>query len=69
MVIGKAAKASGVNAKVLRSYESIGCYPGAARTGSDYRLRGPKEVKTLRFIRQTRDLSLPKGRNKLLTRT
>lgn len=66
MVIGEAAKASGVNAKMLRYYESIGLLPAAARTESGYRTYGPKEVETLRFIRRARDLGLSMDRIKLL---
>jgi MerR family copper efflux transcriptional regulator len=51
MVIGEAAKASGVSAKMLRYYESIGLIP---------------DVETLRFIRRARDLGLSMDRIKLL---
>ena len=56
MNIGEAAKASGVSAKMLRHYESVGLFPEAARTESGYRQYTDKEVTTLRFIRQSRDL-------------
>lgn len=56
MNIGEAAKASGVSAKMIRHYESVGLFPEAARTESGYRQYGAKEVSTLRFIRQSRDL-------------
>jgi Cu(I)-responsive transcriptional regulator len=56
MNIGEAAKASGVSAKMIRHYESVGLFPEAARTESGYRQYTAKEVSTLRFIRQSRDL-------------
>lgn len=56
MNIGEAAKASGVSAKMIRHYESVGLFPEAARTDSGYRQYTDKQVSTLRFIRQSRDL-------------
>ena len=56
MNIGEAAKATGVSAKMIRHYESVGLFPEAARTESGYRQYTDKEVSTLRFIRQSRDL-------------
>ncbi|MCU7373737.1 Cu(I)-responsive transcriptional regulator [Paucibacter sp. O1-1] len=54
--IGEAAARSGVSAKMLRHYESLGLLPQIARTESGYRLYSDKEVHTLRFIRRARDL-------------
>lgn len=56
MNIGEAAKASGVSAKMIRHYESVGLFPQAVRTESGYRQYTGKEISTLRFVRQSRDL-------------
>lgn len=56
MTIGMAAQASGISAKMLRHYESLGLLPPVARTDSGYRLYRPEDVNTLRFIRRARDL-------------
>ena len=56
MNIGEAAKRSGVSAKMVRHYESLGLLPAVARTDAGYRQYGDKEVHTLRFIRHARDL-------------
>ncbi|HTH79476.1 MAG TPA: Cu(I)-responsive transcriptional regulator [Ramlibacter sp.] len=56
MNIGEAAKLSGVSAKMVRHYESLGLLPAVARTDSGYRQYSDKEVHTLRFIRRARDL-------------
>jgi MerR family transcriptional regulator, copper efflux regulator len=56
MNIGQAAAQSGVSAKMVRHYESLGLLPRVARTEAGYRQYGDNEVHTLRFIRRGRDL-------------
>ena len=56
MNIGEAAKISGVNAKLIRHYESIGIIPKASRTDSGYRIYSNSDLHTLGFVRRARGL-------------
>jgi Cu(I)-responsive transcriptional regulator len=54
--IGQAAQRSGISAKMVRHYESLGLLPRVTRTGGGYRQYGETDVRQLRFIRRARDL-------------
>ncbi|MCW3477535.1 Cu(I)-responsive transcriptional regulator [Limobrevibacterium gyesilva] len=68
MNIGQAAKASGVSAKMIRYYESIGLVPRAGRTAAGYRVYTDADVNTLRFIHRAREFGFPMDRIRLLVR-
>ncbi|MEN3930318.1 Cu(I)-responsive transcriptional regulator [Microvirga sp. W0021] len=56
MRIGEASKQSGVSAKMIRYYESIGLLTPAQRHTNDYRDFDMSDIHTLRFIHRARSL-------------
>jgi MerR family copper efflux transcriptional regulator len=56
MNIGQAAEQSGISAKMIRHYESIGLIEVNGRSGAGYRLFNERDIHLLRFIRQSRNL-------------
>ena len=56
MQIGEAARLTGVSAKMIRHYESIGLIPLPDRRDSNYRDYGHHDVHRLAFVRRARDL-------------
>ena len=56
MKIGEVAESSGVPAKTIRYYESVGLIPAAERADNGYRAYRENDVRTLRFIQRARSL-------------
>lgn len=67
LTIGQVAKATGVAAKTIRYYETVGVLPCPSRTAAGYRQYTEQGVQQLLFIRRARALGLPLHGLKALT--
>ena len=56
MNIGAVAKASGLSAKMIRHYESIGLIETSPRTDAGYRQYTSRDVHLFQFVRHAREL-------------
>jgi Cu(I)-responsive transcriptional regulator len=56
MNIGEVAEATGLPAKTIRYYESVGLIDPPARSGGNYRVYDERQLQTLRFIQHARQL-------------
>lgn len=56
LTIGEVAQLSGLPAKTIRYYESVGLVPSPQRGRNGYRLYAEADVRTLRFVRHARGL-------------
>jgi MerR family transcriptional regulator, copper efflux regulator len=54
--IGDAAARSGVSAKMIRYYESVGLIRRAARSAGNYRTYDSADIDALRFVARAREL-------------
>ncbi|OYY04904.1 MAG: Cu(I)-responsive transcriptional regulator [Acidocella sp. 35-58-6] len=59
MTIRDASMSTGVSAKMIRHYESIGLISAPARTENRYRHYSQRDIHELGFIRKARDLGFP----------
>ena len=56
MNIGALATKTGIAAKTIRYYESVGLLAPPARSEGNYRIYGERDVSTLRFVQRARHL-------------
>lgn len=56
VLISEAARLTGISAKMIRHYESLGLLPAPPRSEGGYRHYSAAALDTLRFIRRSRDL-------------
>ena len=54
--IGELSRSTGVNIETIRYYERIKILPTPPRTSSGRRVYGPPEIRSLTFIRRSREL-------------
>ncbi|MFD7404171.1 MerR family DNA-binding protein [Streptomyces sp. NPDC059866] len=59
LTIGHVARQTGLTAKAVRLYETLGLIDPPVRTASDYRIYEPEHLPVLRFIRRAQLLGLP----------